>query len=62
MLDILLRRGPRVPQLLYQAFVETQNPECAEKLAPYLLQQEKEALKKDPSGKFNAKGKILCPD
>lgn len=49
MLDILLRRGPRVPQYLYQAFVETSNPECAEKLAPYLLQQQKAALKKDPS-------------
>ncbi|XP_061163376.1 caspase-3-like [Saccostrea echinata] len=49
MLDILLRRGPRVPQYLYQAFMETSNPECAEKLAPYLLQQEKEALRKDPS-------------
>ncbi|XP_048742450.2 caspase-6-like isoform X1 [Ostrea edulis] len=49
MLDILMRRGPRVPQFLYQAFVETENPDCAEKLAPYLLLQEKEALKKDPS-------------
>lgn len=57
-----MRRGPRVPQFLYQAFVETENPDCAEKLAPYLLLQEKEALKKDPSGKFDKlKGKKIMP-
>jgi hypothetical protein len=53
MLDILLRRGPRVPQLLYRAFIETQNPECAEKLTPYLQQQETKTLKRDPLGRFD---------
>ena len=51
MLDILMRRGPSVPQHLYKAFVETKNPECADKIAPYLIQLEKQALGKDPSGK-----------
>nr|XP_034337254.1 cell death protein 3 isoform X2 [Crassostrea gigas] len=49
MLDILLIRGPMVPQCLFDAFVETHNEECAKKLAPYLLAQEKHALKKTTS-------------
>lgn len=49
MLDILMRRGPRVPQCLFDAFMETDNQECAQKLAPYLLAQEQHATKKDPS-------------
>ena len=51
MLEILMLRGPRVPQHLYRAFVETDNPHCADKIAPYLIQLEKQALGKDPSGK-----------
>ena len=51
MLDILMRRGPSVPQHLYTAFVKTDNPDCADKIAPYLIQLEKQALGKDPSGK-----------
>uniref|UniRef100_K1R808 Caspase-6 n=1 Tax=Magallana gigas TaxID=29159 RepID=K1R808_MAGGI len=49
MLDILMKRGPRVPQCLFDAFMETHNEQCAKKLAPYLLAQEKHALKREPS-------------
>lgn len=49
MLDILMRRGPKVPQCLFKAFMETDNQECAKKLAPYLIAQEQNALKKEPS-------------
>ncbi|XP_078337090.1 caspase-6-like isoform X2 [Crassostrea virginica] len=49
MLEILMKRGPSVPQHLYRAFVETDNPDCADKIAPYLIQLEKQALGKDPS-------------
>lgn len=50
-MDILMKRGPRVPQCLFDAFMETHNEECAKKLAPYLLAQEQHALKKTTSGK-----------
>lgn len=49
MLDILLRRGPRVPRCLYDAFMKTHNQHCADRLAPYLLAQEQHAQTKDPS-------------
>lgn len=47
-----MRRGPKVPQCLFKAFMETDNQECAKKLAPYLIAQEQNALKKEPSGTY----------
>ncbi|XP_065934127.1 caspase-6-like [Magallana gigas] len=46
MLRVLMVRGPRVPQCLFNAFMETRNEECAKKLAPYLLAQEQHAVQK----------------
>lgn len=49
MLDILLRRGPHALRCLYDAFIETENNDCAKELCLYVLAHERNDVPMDPS-------------